>query len=350
MKILVTGTAGFIGFFLAQKLLDAGYEVIGLDNINDYYDVQLKYARLKETGISADEITEGKYITSKLFPNYRFIKLDLENEAALRQLFETEKFDYVCHLAAQAGVRYSLQNPYTYIQSNIVGFMHLLEMARHFPVKHFVYASTSSVYGLNARMPLSPHHDTSHPISLYAATKKANEMMAHSYSHLFHIPTTGLRFFTVYGPWGRPDMALFLFTRNILANKPIQVFNYGEMIRDFTYVTDIVEGVKRVIEHPATPHPDWDAQNPDPAYSSAPYRIYNIGNSRPVKLMDYIHAIEKVLGKKAQLEKLPMQPGDVHATFADMQDLIEAVDYKPATPVEEGVRKFIEWYRAFYQV
>ncbi|MBX6381092.1 UDP-glucuronate 4-epimerase [Thermoflavifilum aggregans] len=350
MKILITGTAGFIGFFLAKRLIAEGYDVVGLDNINDYYDVRLKYARLEQTGIAQDEIADGKLISSKKHPNYRFMKADLENEAVVRELFETERFDYVCHLAAQAGVRYSLQNPYAYIQSNIVGFMHLLEMARRFPVKHFVYASTSSVYGLNGRMPLSPHHPADHPISLYAATKKSNEMMAHSYSHLFRIPVTGLRFFTVYGPWGRPDMALFLFTRNMLADKPIQVFNHGEMIRDFTYVEDIVEGVKRIIEYPAEPNPQWDAQNPDPASSSAPYRIYNIGNNQPVSLMTYIHAIEKALGKKAIMELLPMQPGDVYATHADVSDLEKAVHYKPCTSVEEGVRRFVEWYRAFYQV
>lgn len=350
MKILITGTAGFIGFFLAKRMIAEGYDVVGLDNINDYYDVRLKFARLEQTGILQQEIMDGKCISSRIYPNYRFIKLDLENEHALHQLFEAERFDYICHLAAQAGVRYSLQNPYAYIQSNIVGFMHLLEMARRFPVKHFVYASTSSVYGLNARMPLSPHQPADHPISLYAATKKSNEMMAHSYSHLFGIPTTGLRFFTVYGPWGRPDMALFLFTRNMLADKPIQVFNRGEMIRDFTYVEDIVEGVKRIIEYPASGHPQWDAQHPDPACSSAPYRIYNIGNSNPVKLMDYIHAIEKALGKKAKLDLLPMQPGDVYATHADVSDLEQAVHYRPSTSVEEGVRKFVEWYRSFYQV
>lgn len=349
-KILITGTAGFIGFHLAQLLIKENYEVVGLDSINAYYDINLKYGRLKECGIQQEEIAYGKIIQSTTHSNYRFIQLQLEDKAALEKLFAAEKFTHVCNLAAQAGVRYSLENPDAYISSNVTGFMHLLECCRHNNIQHLVYASTSSVYGLNTAMPLSEHQAADHPMTLYAASKKANEMMAHSYSHLFQLPTTGLRFFTVYGPWGRPDMALFLFTDAILNDKPINVFNYGNMVRDFTYVTDIVESVKRCIFKPATVNENWDSNTPDPSSSSAPYRIFNIGNSTPVKLNTYIEAVEKALDKKAIQNLLPMQLGDVPATNADVSELIQHVNYKPATSVEDGVKKFIDWYNTYYNV
>lgn len=347
-KILVTGTAGFIGYHLAKRLLERGDEVVGLDCINDYYDVNLKYARLEVTGISRHKIEYGKLIQSSRYPNYRFIHLKLEDREAILKLFATEKFDRVCNLAAQAGVRYSLQNPFSYIDSNIVGFMNILEGCRHNGVNHLVYASSSSVYGLNEEMPFSVHHNVDHPVSLYAASKKSNELMAHTYSYLYQIPTTGLRFFTVYGPWGRPDMALFLFTKAILEGKPIEVFNNGNMQRDFTYVDDIVEGVVRVIDSPPAGNPGWSGRQPDPGTSVAPYRVYNIGNSRPVKLLDFIEAIEDALGKRAVKNFLPMQPGDVPATWADVSDLAADFGYQPSTPVEEGIRRFVEWYRGYY--
>ena len=347
MKILVTGTAGFIGFHLAKRLLDRGDEVVGLDNINDYYDVNLKYGRLEKTGIKREEIEYGKKVNSKKYPNYKFIKLNLEDKEAIDKLFKEEKFDKVCHLAAQAGVRYSLTNPDAYIQSNIVGHMNILEAARHNDVKALSYASSSSVYGLNKKQPFSTDDNVDHPISLYAATKKSNELMSHTYSYLYNIPTTGLRFFTVYGPWGRPDMALFKFVKNILEDKPIDVYNYGEMQRDFTYIDDIIEGVVRVIDNPPKPNPNWDGS---PSSSIAPYKIYNIGNGSPVKLMDFIEAIEEVLGKKAKKNLLPMQPGDVPSTYADTSDLEKDLGYKPYTDVKEGIRKFVEWYRRFYGV
>jgi len=349
MKILVTGTAGFIGYHLIKRLLDRGDEVVGLDNINDYYDIRVKYGRLKDTGIEdAESIEYGKLVQSTKYENYKFIKLNLEERDAITKLFEKEKFDKVCNLAAQAGVRYSLTNPYAYVDSNIVGFINLLEACRHNGVKHLAYASSSSVYGLNETMPFSVHDNVDHPISLYAASKKSNELMAHTYSHLYNLPTTGLRFFTVYGPWGRPDMALFLFTKAILEGKPIDVFNYGEMKRDFTYVDDIVEGVIRVIDNPPKGNPEWSGKNPDPGSSKAPYKIYNIGNNNPVKLMDFIEAIENALGKKAEKNMLPIQPGDVPATYADVTDLIEDLGYKPATSIEEGIGKFVEWYLEFF--
>jgi len=345
MKYLITGTAGFIGFHLAQKLILRGDEVVGLDCINDYYDVNLKYARLEQTGIARGEIEYGRFVQSTKYENYRFIKLKLEDRDAILKLFANEQFDMVCNLAAQAGVRYSLQNPYTYIDSNIVGFINILEGCRHSGVKHLAYASSSSVYGLNEAMPFSVHHNVDHPISLYAASKKSNELMAHTYSYLYGIPTTGLRFFTVYGPWGRPDMALFLFTKAILEGKPIDVYNNGNMQRDFTYIDDIVEGIVRVLDNPPTGNPNWSGKAPDPGTSVAPYKVYNIGNSKPVKLMDFIEAIEEALGRKAVKNFLPLQPGDVPATWADVNDLVENLDYKPNTDIKLGVKRFVEWYR-----
>jgi UDP-glucuronate 4-epimerase len=347
MKILVTGTAGFIGFHLAQKLLERGDEVIGLDSINDYYSVDLKYARLKETGITKEKVSYGKKTVSDKYAAYRFIQLKLEDKASLDRLFEEEKFDKVCNLAAQAGVSYSLENPQAYIDSNIAGFMNILEACRHHKIKHLVYASSSSVYGLNEAMPFSTHDNVDHPISLYAASKKSNELMAHTYSHLFGLPSTGLRFFTVYGPWGRPDMALFIFTKAIQEGKAIKIFNEGNMRRDFTYVDDIVEGVMRVIDNPPVPNVFWTGKAPDPASSPAPYRIYNIGCSDPVNLMDFITAIEEELGKEAIKEFMPLQAGDVPATWADVTDLEAELDFKPETSVKEGVRRFVEWYRGW---
>jgi len=349
MKILVTGTAGFIGFHLANALCERGDEVIGLDSINDYYDVNLKYDRLAHAGIDRAKVAYNQEVQSSKFPNYRFIQLQLEDREALTQLFERHEFDSVCNLAAQAGVRYSLKNPQAYLDSNIVSFLNLLECCRHYEVKHLVYASSSSVYGLNGNMPFSTSHNVDHPISLYAASKKSNELMAHTYSHLFNIPTTGLRFFTVYGPWGRPDMALFLFTKAILNNKPIKVFNRGDMKRDFTYVDDIVQGVVRVLDQPPQGNANWDAQQPDPASSPAPYKIYNIGNNAPVPLMEFIEAIEEALGRKAEKELLPMQPGDVQTTYADVQDLIDEMGYRPATPVKKGIAAFVKWYKHYYK-
>ena len=345
MKILITGTAGFIGFHLANRLLERGDEVVGLDNINDYYDVNLKYGRLKEAGIEKYVIEYNKLVQSKKYPNYKFIKLNLEDKENLFKLFEKEKFDKVCNLAAQAGVRYSLTNPDAYIQSNIVGHMNILEAVRCHDVKALSYASSSSVYGLNKKQPFSTDDNVDHPISLYAATKKADELMSHTYSYLYNIPTTGLRFFTVYGPWGRPDMALFKFVKNILEDKPIDVYNYGNMQRDFTYIDDIVEGIVRVIDNPPKPNPNWDGRVSE---SVAPYKVYNIGNGSPVKLMDFIEAIEETLGKKAKKNLLPMQPGDVPSTWADTTDLERDLGYKPYTPIKEGIKKFVEWYRRFY--
>ncbi len=349
MKYLITGTAGFIGFHLANLLLERGDTVVGIDNINDYYDVNLKFARLKESGISKEEIEVHQAVRSNKFQRYTFIKMDLADKDALMSLFEKEKFDIVINLAAQAGVRYSLINPAAYIQTNVTGFVNILEACRAYPVKHLVYASSSSVYGANTQMPFSTSDNVDHPLSLYAASKKSNELMAHTYSHLFNIPTTGLRFFTVYGPWGRPDMALFLFIEAISKGEAIEVFNHGKMKRDFTYVGDIVEGIKRVADRPASGDPQWNGDKPDPGSSYAPYKVYNIGNSSPVELMDYIGALEKAVGKEAKKIMLPLQPGDVPATFADVSDLMRDTGYKPDTPVEKGVAKFVEWYKAFYQ-
>lgn len=333
MKILVSGAAGFIGYHVAQSLLDRGDEVVGLDNLNDYYDVELKLARLARI--------EDR-------DRYRFVRLDVAEREGMAALFRHERFDRVIHLAAQAGVRYSIDDPHAYIDSNIVGFMNVLEGCRHNAVEHLVYASTSSVYGGNTKLPFSEHQDVSHPLAIYAATKRANELMAHSYSHLFQLPTTGLRFFTVYGPWGRPDMALFKFTRAILEGRPIEVYNYGHHKRDFTYIDDIVEGIVRSSDKIARPSPGWNSDDPDPATSNVPYRIYNIGNSRPVDLMKYIEVLEDCLGRKAEKTLLPMQPGDVPDTWADVSDLSDEVGYQPDTSVELGVRKFVDWYRAYY--
>jgi UDP-glucuronate 4-epimerase len=334
-KVLITGAAGFIGSHLSKRLLAEGMTVVGLDNLNDYYDVQLKKDRLAQF---------------QNHPNFTFIKASLEDRAAMEALFREHQFDTVVNLAAQAGVRYSLQNPHAYINSNVVGFLNILEGCRHHGVKHLVYASSSSVYGANTKMPFSVHQNVDHPLSLYAATKKSNELMAHTYSNLFGLPTTGLRFFTVYGPWGRPDMALFLFTKAILEGKPIQVFNNGQMKRDFTYVDDIVEGVARLIHKVPEPNPDWTGDAPDPGTSYAPYKIYNIGNNSPVQLSYFIETIEKALGREAIKEMLPMQDGDVPATYADVDDLMRDVGFKPATSIEDGIRKFVAWYKDYYGV
>lgn len=349
MKILVTGTAGFIGFHLAKRLLDRGDEVVGLDSINDYYSVDLKHDRLRECGIEPGTLEYGKKQVSEKFPKYSFVQMKLEDNEALKALFAAEKFDKVCNLAAQAGVRYSLENPQAYMDSNIIGFMNILEACRHNDVKHLAYASSSSVYGLNEAMPFSTHDNVDHPISIYAATKKSNELMAHSYSSLFGLATTGLRFFTVYGPWGRPDMALFLFTKAILKGEAIQVFNEGNMRRDFTYIDDIVEGVVRVIDNPPETNGFWTGKHPDPATSKFPYKVYNIGNSSPVNLMDFVDAIEEALGTKAKKDFLPMQAGDVMATWADTADLEKDLGYKPGTSVKDGVARFIEWYKQYYK-
>jgi UDP-glucuronate 4-epimerase len=349
MKILVTGTAGFIGFHLARRLINEGHNVIGLDSINDYYDVNLKYSRLSVSGIEKDKIENNKLIQATGGIPYRFIRLNLEDRENLNRLFKNEQFDRVCNLAAQAGVRYSLTNPYAYIDSNIVGFINILEACRHHGVKHLAYASSSSVYGLNEAIPFSEKDNVDHPISLYAATKKANELMAHTYSHLYGLPTTGLRFFTVYGPWGRPDMALFIFTKAILEGKPIQVFNNGDMERDFTYVDDIVEGIFRVLMKEPTGNKEWKGTKPDPSSSPAPFQVYNIGNSKPVKLMDFIKAIETALGKKAIIDFQPMQAGDVRKTWADVEHLEKDTGYKPQCAVEEGIGKFVKWYLEYFQ-
>jgi UDP-glucuronate 4-epimerase len=335
VKVLVTGAAGFIGSTVSRKLLDRGDEVVGLDNLNAYYDPKLKEARL-----------------ARLLPRagFSFAKLDLADAPGMASLFKSGRFDRVVHLAAQAGVRYSLENPQAYVDSNITGTLNVLEGCRHNGVQHLVYASTSSVYGANTGMPFSVHQAATHPLSFYAATKRANELMAHNYSALFRLPVTGLRFFTVYGPWGRPDMALFLFTQNILAGKPIDVFNHGHHKRDFTFVEDIAEGVVRSLDRIATPDPNWDSSNPDPATSSAPYRVYNIGNNSPVDLSHYIETLENCLGKKAEKNLLPLQLGDVPDTYADVEDLVRDVGYKPATTVEQGVKAFVEWYREYYKI
>ena len=334
-KYLVTGAAGFIGFHTSQKLLARGDTVVGYDNLVPYYPVEYKHARLKQ-------IAREK--------NFSFMQADLTDRDRLRKLCEHENFDVVINLAAQAGVRYSLENPHAYVEANVVGFVNILEACRHSGVKHLVYASSSSVYGANTNNPFSVHHNVDHPISLYAATKKANELMAHTYSHLFGLPTTGLRFFTVYGPWGRPDMALFLFTKAILSGKPIDVFNNGQMRRDFTFVDDIVEGVVRTADHIPTGNPNWSGDHPDPATSKAPYKVYNIGNNQPVELLYLIETLEKCLGKTAEKNFLPMQPGDVPATYADVDDLIRDVGFKPATPIETGVARFVEWYRSYHNI
>lgn len=333
--IVVTGAAGFVGFNLSKKLLSMGYKIIGIDNMNDYYEVSLKEARLAQLN------NQGKF---------SFYQNELENRAAVNSIFVENKIDIVVNLAAQAGVRYSLENPHTYIDSNIVGFMNILEACRHNDVKQLIYASSSSVYGANTSLPFSTSDNIDHPLSLYAATKKANELMAHTYSSLYNLPTTGLRFFTVYGPWGRPDMALFKFTKNIIEGKPIDVYNNGEMMRDFTFVDDIVEAISRLIEKPAKPNPEWSGENPDPSSSYAPYKVYNIGNNSPVNLMDFIEAIEEKVGKKAIKNYMPLQAGDVPATYADVEDLYRDIDFRPQTSINEGVGKFVDWYIDYYKV
>lgn len=335
MKVLVTGAAGFIGMHVSEALLARGDEVVGLDNLNDYYDPALKQARLDRLAPHA---------------TFRFVRMDVADRDGMARLFADERFDRVVHLAAQAGVRHSLTHPHAYVDANLVGFVNVLEGCRHGGVGHLVYASSSSVYGGNAKMPFSEHDSVDHPVSLYAATKKANELMAHTYSHLYNLPTTGLRFFTVYGPWGRPDMALFIFTKKILAGEPIDVFNHGHHKRDFTYIDDIVEGVIRTLDNVAQPNEDWSGAQPDPGTSKAPYRIYNIGSNNPVELSRFIEIIEERVGKKAEKNLLPMQPGDVPATYANVDDLIKDVDYKPSTSVEEGIANFVDWYRDFYKV
>jgi UDP-glucuronate 4-epimerase len=333
--IFVTGAAGFIGYHVARRLLERGDDVVGIDNLNPYYDPKLKEARLEQLGD---------------FDRFEFVLLDVADRAEMASLFRERLPKRVIHLAAQAGVRYSIENPFAYIESNVFGFQNILEGCRHTNVEHLVFASTSSVYGLNTRQPFSEHQNADHPLSLYGATKKANELMAHSYAHLYRLPATGLRFFTVYGPWGRPDMALFKFTRGILAGEPIPVYNQGRMIRDFTYIDDIVEGVIRIVDRVAAPNAAWKGDDPDPATSSAPYRIYNIGNNRPIELMTYISVLEKALGKKAKLDLLPMQPGDVPSTMADVSDLERDTGFRPKTTVEEGIGRFVKWYREYYRV
>ena len=335
MRVLITGSAGFIGSNLALRLLERGDEVIGVDNLNDYYDVELKKARLARTAGHA---------------RYTDIRADIADRAAMDKVFAEHRPQRVVNLAAQAGVRYSLENPHAYVETNLVGFANILEGCRHHGVEHLVYASSSSVYGANTHMPFSVHDNVDHPVSLYAASKKANELMAHTYSHLYGLPTTGLRFFTVYGPWGRPDMALFLFTRKILAGEPIDVFNYGKHRRDFTYIDDIVEGVIRTLDHVARPNPEWSGDAPDSATSRAPYRLYNIGNNHPVELMHYIEVLESCLGRKAEKNLLPLQPGDVPDTYADVSDLVADVGYQPATSVEDGIGRFVEWYKDYYRI
>ena len=334
MKILVTGAAGFIGFHLSRRLIDRGDEVVGLDNLNDYYDVSLKEARLS--------LLKGQ-------SGFRFVKMDLIDQKGIEELFSGERFDKVVNLAAQVGVRYSLKNPGAYVQSNMVGFANVLEACRHHRVKHLVYASSSSVYGANESMPFSVHNNVDHPLSFYAASKKANELMAHTYSHLYDLPTTGLRFFTVYGPWGRPDMAYFIFTKAIMEGIPIDVFNEGKMKRDFTYIDDIIEGVVRVLDLDAKANPDWDGQNPDPGTSNAPWRIYNIGNNNPVELMDFVRAIENSLAKKAKKNMMPIQPGDMPETAADIDTLVADIGFQPDTPIEKGIQKFVNWYKEYFE-
>jgi UDP-glucuronate 4-epimerase len=347
MRVLVTGAAGFIGFHLARRLVERGDEVVGLDNLNDYYDVNLKLARLSAAGIEPVRVAAGALVPSASAPAYRFVKLDLAENDALLRLFAAERFDAVCHLAAQAGVRYSLVNPRAYVESNFAAFANVIEAAREHKIAHFVYASSASVYGLNEKLPFSTRDNVDHPVSLYAASKKSNELVAHSYSHLFALPTTGIRFFTVYGPWGRPDMAYFLFIKAILAGHPIEVFNFGDMRRDFTYIDDIVEGVVRILDRPPAGDPAWSGRDPDPSRSKAPYRVYNIGNGTPVGLMDLIGAIETSLGRKADIKLLPLQPGDVPVTWADTSDIERDFGFRPRTSIAAGIPKFVEWYLGY---
>ncbi|MBD5277394.1 MAG: NAD-dependent epimerase [Bacteroides sp.] len=352
MTILVTGSAGFIGSFVVKRLLERGDTVVGLDNINDYYDTALKFARLADAGISEKEASKWyKFVTSAIYgEKYRFVRMNLEDRNAMEMLFANCEFDAVINLGAQAGVRYSITNPHAYIESNIDGFINVLEGCRNNDVKHLVYASSSSVYGLNGQVPFSEHHGIAHPVSLYAATKKSNELMAHAYSKLYNLPTTGLRFFTVYGPWGRPDMSPFLFIDAILNDRPIKVFNNGNMMRDFTYIDDIVEGIVRIVDVIPSGNSRWDEKNPDPATSPAPYRIYNIGNQQPTRLMDYIKCIEYAIGREAKKDFLPMQPGDVYQTYADSSALAEVTGFKPCTPLQSGIDKTVEWFKEFYNL
>ena len=343
--------AGFIGYHVAKQMLEKQYKIIGIDNLNNYYDVNLKYDRLKELGFIREKIAENGFVYSSKFDNIFFVKMDLANTERVNDLFKSNKFDLVIHLAAQAGVRYSLSDPMAYIESNIIGFVNILESCRYNNVKHLIYASSSSVYGLNTTMPFSVHHNVDHPVSLYAASKKSNELMAHTYSHLYNLPTTGLRFFTVYGPWGRPDMALFLFTKAILENKSINVFNNGNMKRDFTYIDDIVKGIANIINNsPPNGDTNWSGENPDPASSPAPYRIYNVGNNKPVRLLDFIHAIEKATGKKAIKNNLPLQDGDVPSTYADISDFMKDFGFKPSTELQYGIDQFVDWFRSYYKI
>lgn len=350
MKILVTGAAGFIGFHVTRRLISEGYEVVGLDNINDYYSTDLKFARLAQLGLIKESVSDDVVVESSENKHFSFIKTDLENGGIINELFAEEEFDVVINLAAQAGVRHSLKNPHQYIDSNVTGFLNILEAARHSSLQHLIYASSSSVYGANTHMPFSTKDNIDHPMSLYAATKKANELMAHTYSNLYDIPTTGLRFFTVYGPWGRPDMALFLFTEAIVNQKPIDVFNFGNMKRDFTYIDDIVESIYRLIPKSPTGNEDWSGDNPDPSTSFAPYRVFNIGNSRPVKLMDFIDEIEQQLGFRAEKRLLPMQPGDVPKTWADVDDLFNYINFHPQVGYKKGIERFVNWYKDYYLI
>lgn len=350
MKILVTGAAGFIGSNVARRFLERGDTVVGLDNINTYYDPQLKYGRLAELGIRQEDVAWYKLVKSDKYPEFTFIRMNLEDTNAVKMLFANSDFDAVVNLAAQAGVRYSIENPHAYIESNIDGFINILEGCRDYKVGHLVYASSSSVYGLNGKVPFSEHDSIAHPVSLYAATKKSNELMAHAYSKLYSIPTTGLRFFTVYGPWGRPDMSPFLFMDAILHDRPLKVFNNGDMWRDFTYIDDIVEGVVRITDVIPQPNTDWDEHNPDPATSPAPYRIYNIGNSTPTRLMDYIQCIENAIGREAKKDFLPMQPGDVYQTYADSSALADATGFRPATPLQDGIDRTVAWFRDYFKL
>lgn len=349
MKILVTGSAGFIGFYVCQYLLKQGDEVLGLDNINDYYDIKLKYKRLLRAGIKKEKIQYAKFVKSDNNKNYRFIQLDLEDQYALQELFVNEKFDSVCHLAAQVGVRNSTKNPMKYVSSNIVGFLNILELCKRNKIQHLVYASSSSVYGLNEQFPSSENSSIAHPLSIYAASKKSNELMAHAYSHLFNIPTTGLRLFTVYGPWGRPDMAPMLFTDAIMNDRPIKVYNNGDMYRDFTYIDDVAEAIIKALNNIPKPNANWDAQYPDPQSSTCAYRIYNVGNSQPISLLDFISELENALGKEAKKVFLPMQVGDVYQTNADISSIQKDIGYIPKTNIVDGIRKTVEWYKAFYK-
>ena len=349
-KVLVTGAAGFIGFHTTLKLLNLNFEVVGLDSINDYYDISLKNARLDLTGIQASKIEYGNVVQSSIFKNYQFVKINLEDKENLDKLFMQQQFDCVVNLGAQAGVGYSIKNPQAYINSNIFGFINILECCRHHTIKHLIYASTSSVYGLNQTMPLAENASVNHPLTLYSATKKSNELMAHSYSYLFQLPTTGLRFFTVYGTWGRPDMALFLFTDAMLKNEPIKIYNNGDMIRDFTYVDDITESILRLIPKPPVQNSEWDALNPDPSSSSAPYRILNIGNSKPISIMKYVEILEKKIGKEAIKDFEPMRQGDIKETHASHTALEQLINYKPQVEIEDGIGKFVDWYRSYYKI